>query len=100
MTGNGVVNITLEVENEWMSREWQTEHMHLILLSSKIPLKLQQRDYLKRPEPTRVGRVGKKRGTQLCELENQWMSHNLLDEPEKAENSPGLYHRILIRPKN
>lgn len=78
MTGNRVVNITLEVENEWMSREWQTEHMHLILLSSKIPLKLQQRDCLKRLEPTRVGRVGeKKRGTHFCELENQWMMMNL-----------------------
>lgn len=27
------------------------------------------------------------------------MSHNLLGEPEKTENSPGLYHRILKRPR-
>lgn len=93
MTGNRVVNIALEVENEWMSREWQIEHMHLILLSSKIPLKLQQRDCFKRLESTGWGEQ-KRRGTQFCKLENLWMSHNLLGEPEKAENSPGLYHRF------
>lgn len=87
MTRNRVVNIALEVENEWMSREWQIEHMHLILLSFKTPLKLQQRDCLKR-----LKRRGewKRRKTQFCKQEYQWMSHNLLSEPEKAENSPGL----------
>lgn len=55
MTRNRVVNIALEVENEWMSREWQIEHMRLILLSFKTPLKLQQRGCLKRLEPTGCG---------------------------------------------
>ena len=43
-----------------------------------------------------VGRMGEEKGgTQFCTIESWWMSHNLLGEPEKAENSPGLYHRIF-----
>ena len=48
-----------------------------------------------------MGRIGEEKGgTQFCKLESQWMSHNLLGEAEKAENSPGLYHRIFKGHKN
>ena len=84
-----------------MNREGQTEHMRLILLSSKSPTKATAKGLFKGLGPRRVGKMGEEEGgTQFRKLESQWMSHNLLDEFEKAENSPGLYHRIFKVHKN